>query len=193
MAEIMRSPETRSGIPWRIIGWGAAVALLATPFAAMQLDAEGVNWSVADFIVAGALFAIVGGLFELAVRLSRNGSYRGGVALALLASLLVIWSNLAVGIVGSENNPGNQLFFVALLVGIVGVLIARFRAAGMSWAMVATAASLGVAFVIATALRTDEPNVSHWTELAGVSVFGLVFLASAALFRRAARLQSSSS
>ena len=185
--------QVRRPNPWRLIGWGAAVALLATPFVAMQFHAEGVNWSASDFIFAAVIFAIIGGLLELAVRMSKNGFYRFGVALALLGSLLVIWSNLAVGIVGSEDNPVNLLFFGALVVGIAGTFIARFRPAGMSWAMLATAISLGVAFVIATGFRTDEPNVSHWTEAVGVSIFGLVFVASAGLFRHAARLQSSSS
>ncbi|MGE5561925.1 MAG: hypothetical protein ACM3ZV_01305 [Bacillota bacterium] len=193
VAEIMHSSGARRGVPWRVIGWGTAVALLATPFVAMQLHAEGVNWTGSDFIFAGAIFAIIGGLLELAVRMSKNGFYRFGVALALLGSLLVVWSNLAVGIVGSEDNPVNLLFFGALLVGIVAACIARFRAQGMPWAMVATAVSLGVAFIVATGFRTDEPNVSHWTEALGVSIFGLVFLASAGLFRRAAALQSSSS
>jgi len=191
MAELVRSGG-RANI-WRVIGWGTAVALLAAPFVAMQLHAEGVDWSARDFIFAGVLFAVIGGLLEIAVRLSRNGSYRGAVALALLGNLLVIWSNLAVGIVGSENNPVNQLFFAALLLGIAGACIARFRAQGMSVAMAATAVSLGVAFVIATAFTTDEPNVSRWVEMVGVAIFGLIFLGSAALFRRAAPIQSSSS
>lgn len=187
MAELARS-SSRGNI-WRIIGWGTAVALLAAPFVAMQLHAEGVDWSAGDFIFAGALFAVIGGLLEIAVRLSRNGPYRGGVALALLGNLLVIWSNLAVGIVGSENNAVNQFFFAALLVGIAGACIARFRARGMWMAMASTAVALEVAFVIATTFRTDEPNVSHWTEMVGVTIFALIFLGSAALFRRAAQSQ----
>jgi len=175
-----------SGSIWRYLGWGTAVALLAAPFVAMQLHAEGVDWTLSDFVFAGVLFAIVGGLLEIAVWKIRDGWYRGGVAVALLGYLLVTWVNLAVGIVGSEHNPVNQLFFAALLVGIVSACLARFRAGGMSVAMLATAASLGVAFVVATLGRTDEPNVSHWTELAGTSVFVMLFLASAALFRRAA-------
>jgi hypothetical protein len=44
-----------------------------------------------------------------------------------------------------------------------------------------------VAFVIASLGPTDEPNVKHVVELAGTSVFAGLFLASAALFRKAAR------
>jgi len=186
MAEFVRGGGRR-GIPWRLVGWGGAVLLLAAPFVAMQMHAEGVNWSPGDFFFAGALFAIIGGSFELAVRLSPNAAYRGGAGLALLGTLLVIWSNLAVGIVGSEHNPANHWFFVALLVGIIGGCIARFRATGMALAAVATAICLAVAFVVASSGPTDEPFVHHSIEFIATSIFALIFLGSAALFRKAAR------
>ena len=113
--------------PWRLVGWGGAVALLLAPLIAMRFTSE-VNWTASDFIFAGVLFAIIGGAFELAVWASRNRAYRAGAALALLGTFLTIWANLAVGIVGSEDNPATQLFFVALLVGIVIACVGRFRA-----------------------------------------------------------------
>lgn len=178
--------EVLRRIPWRPIGWGAAVALLALPFVAMQFTRE-VNWTASDFIVFGAMLLAVGVPLELVARASRNWSYRGAALLALLGGFLTVWANLAVGIVGSEENPANMLFFGALLVGIVGTIVARARAEGMSMAMLATAAALGIAFVIAVAGPTDEPFVPHWRELLGTSVFAAMFLGSAALFRSAAR------
>ncbi|MFL6732036.1 MAG: hypothetical protein ACJ8EP_06790 [Sphingomicrobium sp.] len=176
----------RSGVPWRIIGWGAAVLLLATPFIAMRFTSE-VNWTASDFIFAGILFAAIGGTFELTVRMSRNRLYRAGSALALLATLLVVWANLAVGIVGSEDNPSNLLFFVAVFLGMIGAALSRFQAAGMARAMAGTAAALEIAFIIALTQGTDEPFVSQWVELAGLSLFAALFLGSAGLFRKAAR------
>jgi hypothetical protein len=183
MAEIAR---TRGGQRWRLFGWGAAVALLATPFVAMRLSAQGVDWSVADFVVMGAMLGAVGGLIELAVRLAPNRLYRGGVGLALLGTFLTVWVNLAVGIVGSENNPGNLLFFVALLMGIAGAIGTRFRADGMARAMITTAVSIGIAFVLAQLGVRDEPMVKPFVEGAGTSLFVALFLCSAWLFRRAA-------
>lgn len=111
----------------------------------------------------------------------------GGAALALLGAFLTIWTNLAVGIVGSNDNPANFLFFGALLVGVAGAIVARFRPRGLGIAMAVTAAALCVAFVIAVSGPTDEPWVPHVRELIGTSVFAALFLASAALFRRASR------
>ena len=171
--------------PWRLIGWGGAVALLLAPLIAMRFTSE-VNWTASDFIFAGVLFAVIGGAFELAVWASRNRAYRAGAALALLGTLLTIWANLAVGIVGSEDNPATQLFFVALLIGIVIACVGRFRAKAMSVATIVTAASLGVAFVISVMQPTDEPFVPHIREALGTGIFAALFLASSALFRNAA-------
>ena len=192
-ASVSQIVSKRIASVWRIAGWGTAVVLLAAPFVAMQLHAEGVDWSVGDFIFAGAIFAVVGGLLELAVWKIRSGWYRAAVAVALLGYLLVVWSNLAVGIVGSEHNASNRLFFFALLVGIAGACVARFRAKGMAWSMVAAAVSLLIAFVIAVFGPTDEPFVNHGIELAGTTVFAAILLTSAWLFRRAALAYSSSS
>jgi hypothetical protein len=173
-------------VPWRPIGWSAAVALLALPFVAMQFTGE-VNWTSTDFLAFAVMLLMVAIPLELVGRTNRSWAYRGGAALALLGMFLTIWANLAVGIVGSERNPANIGFFVALLVGVAGACAARGRAQGMALAMIATAASLGVAFVIAAAGPTDEPTVRVSVEALGTGVFAALFLGSAALFRKAAR------
>src|SRR3954451_15160023 len=182
----MASKADNAGSPWRAIGWGGAAALVAPAFGAMQFTRD-INWTLSDFVVFGVMILMVGIPLELTVRMSRDWSYRGGALLALVGMFLTIWANLAVGIVGSDDNPANLWFFAALLVGIAGAAIARFRARGMALAMVSTAVSLGVAFAIAVIGPTDEPYVSHWVELLGTSVFAVLFLGSAVLFRRASR------
>jgi len=179
--------QRNGGVPWRIVGWGFAVALLLLPFVAMQAGADGVDWSRGDFIVFGSMLVTVGGAFELAVRASGNWAYRGGAALGLLAMFLVVWANLAVGIVGNEHNPWNQLFFLALLIGIASACLARFRAGGMSVAMLATAGSLMAAYAVARFNRAEEFGAHLMVELVGTSIFALLFVGSAALFRKAAR------
>lgn len=178
--------QMHDGQRWRFAGWGAAVVLLAAPFVAMQLNAKGVNWSAGDFIVMGLMLGTVGGLIELVVHLTPNRFYRAGVGLALLGAFVTIWVNLSVGIVGSENNPDNQLFVVALLMGIAGAIGARASAHGMARAMLTTAAAIVLAFVFAQLGVRDEPMVKPFVEGAGTSVFVALFLGSAWLFRRAA-------
>ena len=167
-----------SGVRWRVLGWGTAAVLLAAPLVAMRFTRE-VNWDGADFLFAGIMFAAIGGLLELAVRLSRNRAYRAGFAVAVLGGFLTVWSNLAVGIVGNEDNPFNFWFFGVLAVGLVGALIARGQAGGMALTMgIASAAQVGL-FAFASALQT----ASAWPVL-----FFLPFwFASAALFARAAQ------
>jgi hypothetical protein len=190
MMDIAQVSRT-GGQKWRILGWGAAVALLATPFVAMQLHAEGVDWSAGDFIVMGVMLATVGGLIELAVRAQRNWSYRGGAVLVLLGAFLLVWANLAVGIVGSEDNPGNQLFFVALLAGITAAIGGGFRADGMKRAAITTAIAIVLAFALAETGQRDEPIVRPLAEALGTSIFVLMFAGAALLFQRAERQSGS--
>ena len=193
MNDLLRPAPSRRAIPWRMVGWGGAVLLLSLPFFAMQFTNSGVDWSLGDFIFAGTFFGIIGGLFEFAVRTSSSGTYRLAFAAGLLGFFAVIWVNLAVGIVGSEDNPRNLLFFAALLVGIGGAIGARLRTVGMARAMLATAASLIIAFVLAELGPRDEPVVRPIVEAVGTSLFVMIFLGSAWLFRRAAAQSSSSS
>lgn len=175
----------RFGARLRFIGWSIAGALLLLPFVAMQFTRE-VVWTASDFLVWGLMLATVGGLFELAVRMSPNRSYRAGFGLALLGAFLVVWANLAVGIVGSDDNPSNAFFFWALGAGIATVAISRLKAKGMALAMATTAAALVAAFIAAQMSVRDELWVSPALEAFGTSIFVLMFLGAAALFGKAA-------
>jgi len=171
---------------WTWLVWGGAALLLSLPFFAMRFTSA-VNWSASDFVVMGIMLGVVCGAIELAARFSGNWAYRVGVAAAIVGAFLISWANLAVGIVGSNDNPANLLFFGALLVGVVGSVVARFRPTGMAVAMLAAWAAVALAFVIAVMGQTDEPFVSHWNELLGTIVTSSPLLLSAWLFKRAAR------
>ena len=132
------------GNMWRLAGWGVAVAIILAPLVAMQLDAPGVNWTLSDFIFAIVLIGSVGLLFELGVRASGSWAYRGGVAMALAAGFLTIWINLAVGIVGNEDNPINLAFMVVVLLAIAGAIVARGKAELMTRAMLVPAPTVNV-------------------------------------------------
>lgn len=187
MAKTAERDGGRGGVPWRLIGWGGAGLLLLTPLVAMQFTDE-VAWTGFDFAFMGGLFAIVGLGLELAVRKRRDAAYRIAVGLALAAAFFLIWLNGAVGIIGSENEDANLLFLGVIAVAFIGAIAARFRPAGMVWAMRAAAlAQVAVPFVAAT----FGPAVRVLLLRQEVTVLTLVFtamwLTSAELFRRAAQ------
>lgn len=170
---------------WRWLGWGGAAALLLTPLVAMQFTPE-VNWTIGDFVFAGVMFGTVGVVMELTVRASRSIAYRAGVAFALASAFFLIWVNLAVGIIGDEDNPANLMFFGVVLIGVLGSLLARFRPRGMAVAMsVAAGAELLVDFVT-FAFGLAEPPPPLPAQALLIAMFAAPMMISAALFQRAA-------
>ena len=159
----------------------AAATLLMVPLVAMQFTAE-VNWTLFDFVVMGVLIVGTGVTFELALRKGATIGYRAAAGVALASAFLLVWVNLAVGIMGSSAHEANVLYFGVLAVGGVGSLVARFHPRGMVRAMVATAlAHTGVGV---TALIAGWGSPVH---VVGLTVmFALLFLASAWLFQSAA-------
>jgi ABC-type cobalamin transport system permease subunit len=82
---------------WRVAAWGAVAALLIAPLVAMQFTTE-VNWTTSDFAIAGALLIGAGLLIELVVWKARSRALRIGACVAVVAAVLVIWAQGAVGI-----------------------------------------------------------------------------------------------
>jgi hypothetical protein len=169
-------------VPWRLIGWAMPVGLLTVPWLAEW------PWTAADFIVAAAMFGIVGGTFELAVRASGNAFYRIGAGVALGTAFLLVWINLAVGIIGSEDNPLNQMFFGVIAVAVLGSIVARFNASGLARTMVITAglqALIGIG-VFAFDVGGSEPP-GRIGLLLLIEAFAAIWLLAGWLFYRAAR------
>jgi hypothetical protein len=171
---------------WRMAGWGAAALLLLLPLSAMQFTDE-VDWSLADFVVFGAMLAGAGGAYELAARTTSSRVYRAAVGVALTTAFILVWVNLAVGIIGGEGNPANLMFGGVLAVGIIGTIFSRCQPRGMVRALVATAiAQAAVAvIVLVTGLGVSgQPETGAILVLNGL--FISLWLGSAWLFRRAA-------
>jgi hypothetical protein len=161
---------------WRIVGWGGAVALILTPLVAMQFTTE-VNWDETDFIFAAIIFGIVGGLIELAVRISSNWYFRFGAMFAVLAGFMVVWSNLAVGMIGNEDNPVNLWFGTVLLIAISGAILSRFRKGIMAPAMLA-AGTMQAAIGLFAGILGSDPRGGIFTIVLAVPwmVAGILFV-----------------
>ncbi len=168
---------------WRLAPWIAAACLLLLPLVAMQFTDE-VDWDGPDFILFGAMLAAVCGAFELAARRTGDGAYRAAVGLAVVTAFVLVWVNLAVGIIGNGDDPANLMYGAVLAVGLVGAVTARFRPLGMARALFAMALAQALVAVIVLVVRPGDPA---WTLTVG---FMAPWLASAWLFRKSARTQA---
>jgi hypothetical protein len=140
-----------------------------------------VDWSLGDFIVMGVMLGVACGLCELVAWASDNGATRIAAGIAIGAAFLTVWANLAVGMIGSEDNPYNQLFGGVLVVALAGSAVARFRPGGMAWAMAAAAAMQAVLAGIGFAA---DPRGAAFS-----MAFAVPWLLAALLFRKAAGKQ----
>lgn len=162
--------------------------LLMIPLIAIQFSDE-VAWTFSDFVIAGGLLFGTGFMYILVTRLlatqmADNTVYRIAIGFALFAGLFLIWANGAVGIIGSENNPYNIVYFGVIAVGIIGAFIARFKPEGMTYTMFAMA--VAQALVAAIALiggfyQSPPSTVFHIIAVNGF--FITLFVVSALLFR----------
>jgi len=179
----------RRGSRWRIAVWGTAAFLLLLPLVAMQFTGE-VNWDETDFAVIAAMLVVACGTYELAARMTGNSAYRAAFGVAVAAAFTLVWMNLAVGIIGTEDNPANLMYGGVLAVGIIGTVIARFQPHGVAHALVATALAQALVAVIAVIAGMGYP-ASPPLEILGVTaLFTVLWLISAWLFRKAAREQT---
>ena len=183
MNAMMNDEGGSSTTRWlRGLVWGGAAVLLSLPAIAMHWRVEGVDWTASDFVAMGVILAIACGSFELVMRLSGNWLYRAAGAVAIGAGFLLVWANLAVGIIGDGIGAANLMFFGVVLVAIAGTAFVRGRAAGMVRAMLATAAALLLAIVIGLVAFGASALEAGLT-----LVFVAGWLASAGVFHLSAR------
>ena len=171
----------------RLVVWAVVVALIVMIPLAMQFTNE-VQWGEA--VAYGIILLAAGGFYELWQWLKmRTRAYRIAFGVGLAGMLLLGWVSGAVGIIGSEDNPVNLMYWAVFAVGLIGSLISRFKPRGMARTLFATALVQVLVPVVALSI---SPEVS-WGN-AGVigvfvfnSIFALPFAGSAMLFRRVSR------
>lgn len=190
MAPDTRDRDGRRGSRKRIATWAGAITfILLIPLLAMQVTDE-VAWDIADFIFVGVLLTGTGVTYEVAARTRRTTAYRAAVGIALAATVVLIWMNAAVGVIGSEGDAANLMFGGVLAVGTVGALVARFRPDGMARAMCAMALAQVLIAAVALAAGLGSASANWPLDVLFLSgFFAALWLMSAWLFGRAARQQ----
>jgi len=124
----------------------------------------------------------VGLLYEFAERASGSRAYRAGVAVALMASLLTVWTTLV-------RDDGDGIgFFLLIMAAMTGAFSAWFQPAGMARTMLGVAIMqtlLGVAIATAPSTASVPDGPSRILLFSGF--FAAMWLISAAFFRAAAK------
>ncbi|MBP0445393.1 hypothetical protein J8J14_11440 [Roseomonas sp. SSH11] len=153
----------------------------------MQFTAE-VAWDKGDFAVMGAMLFGACGVYELTARMTASTAYRAAVGIAVLAAFALVWINLAVGIIGSEENPANLMYGGVLAVGVLSAFMARFRPHGMVRALAATALVQALVGLIALGAGLSSTGANGPEAIIVLTgFFAALWLVSAWLFRKAAR------
>jgi hypothetical protein len=161
------------------------LSLLAIPFIAMQFTSE-VNWTAGDFIGMGILIFIIGLGYVLISRTSGNIFYRMATALMIGTTFLMIWINLAVGLIGAGPHTGNVMYAGITAVLLVGIVLSRFTAAGLARGMYATVLALVLHTLIAFSLDMQDLPGSSTIEILGINgFFTLLYLLAGLLYRNA--------
>jgi hypothetical protein len=163
------------------------ILLLASHFV------DGWNWPPKAFVVVGALIFGLGFVYEL-VTWNRDAiAYRAAVGIAFAAGFLLMWGNF---VQMADVNPAAAMYFGVPVVGMIGAGVARLRPNGMASALFVTAlAQALVLVVVLMMLITRKPQVASWTPpewrgFGGNAFNVMLFVASALLFRKAARAES---
>jgi hypothetical protein len=185
----MESKNSNSMVQFKnIVRIALVVAvLLLLPLLAMLITDE-VRWGVFDFVVAGALLFATGLAYELiSRRAGASIAYRVAVGAALATALFLVWTNIAVGIIGSEDNPINLMVYGVLTVFMIGALSVKFSPQGMVRVLLATALAQGLFAAIAMILV----NFQDVVEILMVNGFFVVlWVGSGLLFRWANAAQN---
>ena len=113
--------------------------------------------------------------------------FRLACGLAIGAALLLVWLSLGVGIIGSDGDPANRMYFGVLAVGIVGTLISRFRPQGMARALLATALAQAAVAAIALAAGLGRPWSGPLELVLLNGFFVVLFAGSAWMAHKASR------
>jgi hypothetical protein len=165
-------------------GVGATTLLiLSIPFIAMQFTPE-VNWSAGDFIIMGILIFATGSAYVLLTRYTPNFIQRAAYGAAIGTTFLMVWANLAVGLIGAGPNAGNLMYIGVVAVVLVGTFLSKFTARGMEWVMMGAAFSLILLAVVALLANMQAYPGSSVGEIIAVNAFFMfLYLIAALLFR----------
>lgn len=164
----MTDPTSNRPPLWRIAMWGVLTTLLSLP-AIFRFP-----WTASDFVIMGVMLGSVGLGIEFLVRRSGSNAFRLGSVVAVLTAFMTVWANLAVGMIGSEDNPYNLYFIAVPVMAFTAAIAGRFDPRKTAWIMAGAALlQLGLAL---GGMEVDMRGARF------SSFFAFLWLLAAALF-----------
>lgn len=122
-------------------------------------------------------------------KLTDKTIYRLAIGGSLVATLMLIWLSLGVGIIGADGDPANLMYFVVVAIGIIGAIITRLKSSGMARVLLAMAYVQALIAAIAIFAKMGLPYSGPLEILLLNGFFVVAFVVAAWLFRRAAGRQ----
>jgi hypothetical protein len=146
------------------------------------------NWTAFDFLFFAGMLGGASLVVLLVLRFSGDLFYRLGALGAVGTICMLVWVSGAVGIIGSEDHPGNLMYLAVLAVAILGAVFGTFQARAMARAMAAAALLQALVGGVALlgGLGRDEGAIWPLDVIGATGVFAAMWLVSAWLFHRAA-------
>lgn len=166
------------------------ISILVIPLIAMQFSTH-VNWSFSDFIIMGVMIFMTGSSYVLITRYAPNITYRLAMGSVIGFTFLLVWINLAVGLIGSGPHIGNLLYMGVIVVILVGTYLSDFKTIGMARAMFAVVISLGIVAGIQFFLGIQNYPGSSVEEIIAVNGFFMMLYAVSSLIFKYAALNES--
>lgn len=146
---------------------------------------DAVHWTAGDFVCAGVLLFGPLALYEAAARRVHRGVHRAGIALGLLATVVLLWTNAAVHV---TDSAADALYSGAALLGLVGSIVAIWRPTAGGRVLLATCGALaGTCAGAWAAGYVPNVHVSLVEALALTGLYAALYGAAAVLLLGVAR------
>lgn len=118
--------------------------------------------------------------------MNQKRTYWLAACIAILAALLILWINLAVGIIGEPGHPANLMYVAVPVIGATGAVIVRFRPIGMVRVLIVLASLQALVGIITLAAGLGYPPTPPLSYLVLNVLLIALWSGSGWLFRRAA-------
>jgi peptidoglycan/LPS O-acetylase OafA/YrhL len=100
--------------------WAGAAGIYLIPVG-LKVATGNLDWDLLDFLFVAVLIFLSVLIYDATTRQVADWPYRAGMVAALVGASFLVFSTGSVGIIGSESDAANALYFAVVTSGLVGV------------------------------------------------------------------------